>query len=94
MTDLHHWGNYPTWNVFSWLGGTQAEYETVCGLVLATATDEDAADTLREYMEDRLPDLPASLYRDLLTWACAQVNYVELAQKIRASADDYLAHRS
>lgn len=88
------WKNYPTWNVHLWLSNEEPLYRACHALANQACKEAEdqkdterfprearfiLADTLKEFVEDQLPELPASHASDLLTWAVEQVDWLEVA---------------
>lgn len=85
------WTNYETWNVKLWLDNDQGSYND---MVFAAENAEDVADTLdladyiREYVEEMMPEMDASMFSDLLGAALSEVNWREIAAAYLEDAED------
>jgi len=80
------WKNYETWAVALWLDNEQAEYETTRSKARAYVAEGDEtstvrfADWLKDYVDETRPELPASLWSDLLNAAFGEVDWYEIAE--------------
>ena len=85
------WTNYETWNVALWLGNEEGSYlmcremaqearEMYAGNEDETATAIYLADALQALVLECAPELPASMFSDLLNAALSEVNWYEIAQ--------------
>jgi len=82
VQDYNGWTNKPTWAVALWINNDQGLQETV---LEAARNDKDdpylLAGWLQDFFTDELyPDLPASMYSDLLNWSLAYVDWDSLAE--------------
>ena len=85
------WSNYPTWDVALWLDNDEGLYHQQ--REWAEEAKEEAkhsertvegllADKIKEFVEDKKPELPNGMYSDMLTWAVHQVDWCEIATGI------------
>jgi hypothetical protein len=75
------WTNYETWNVKLWLDNDEGTSYMV--EEWAAENREDAyrlAELIKDYCEECAPDLPASMYSDLLRGALDSVDWREIAE--------------
>jgi len=71
--------NYPTWAVSLWLSNTESLYYEACDLACATSNNLAAAETLKDFVLDLVPDLGASFSADLLGNALDRVDWRSIA---------------
>lgn len=83
ITVHNGWINKPTWAVALWINNDQGLQEIV---LEAARNDKDDAHLMAGWLQDyftdeeQYPDLPASMYSDLLNWALAYVDWDSLAK--------------
>lgn len=82
MSEYNGWTNYETWCVNLWLSNDSNDYNTVKDICRG-GKDYDAAQRLKEFVEELQPDLEASMFSDLLNAAISEVNWMEVAQAFR-----------
>lgn len=94
------WKNYPTWAVHLWLTNDKSEYDSCLRTVDDAFRHSDTprvyiADALKESLFEAAPDLGASMYADLLSFALYHVDWFEIAddfidacEEVRAVAAD------
>ena len=87
VPDYNGWTNKPTWLVALWIDNEQSLQQIVAGAASGyfKSDSETAVYNLSDWLKDAFtdelaPDLPASMYADLLTWALAYVDWDSLAQ--------------
>jgi hypothetical protein len=82
------WTNYETWCVALWIDNEEAEYHTTRAKARAfnagtrdpnRTPQGEFADWLKEYVEETMPELPPSLWSDLLRAAFSEVDWYEIA---------------
>jgi hypothetical protein len=89
------WTNYETWSVKLWLDNDHGTYERTQELARwawhegrtrfqgrENVTRRILADVIEEMVKDAMPDLEASMFSDLLTYAVGRVNWFEIAENI------------
>lgn len=88
------WTNYETWATHLWISNSEESDNFATSLAAgarkaASKPDEFGltrkpegvlADALKEWIEEEAPDLPASLYSDLLSSALGRVDWYEIAR--------------
>ena len=86
------WSNYETWNVALWLDNDPSEYaKELAEDILKDAIGEteqerrvDATNTLADHLEafheEHMPDMPPSVYSDLLSASLRGVYWYEIAE--------------
>ena len=74
------WANYATWNVHLWLTNEEEVYISIRHMAAHAADKYDLARQIETLLTEGQPELPPSLYSDILTHALAEVNWVEVAQ--------------
>ena len=79
--------NYCTWAAALWLDNEESTYKDFRGLI-AEIREEEADENeqkyrlenaIREFTEENAPEIPASVYSDLLGFAMQEINYYEIA---------------
>lgn len=80
------WSNYETWLVALWLDNEEDSYHDKQEIVRRATEAYKAADALKDYVQESLPDLGASLAADLLNAALSEVDWLEIVQ---ADWDEY-----
>jgi hypothetical protein len=76
------WKNYETWAVKLWLDNEEGSYYAMRELA-EEYRHEDAwklGDAIKDWHEEFMPDLGASLWSDLLTSAFEEVDWREIAE--------------
>ena len=73
------WKNYPTWAVNLWLSNDEGLYNETTRLVKNAGDRVTAADYIKDFVWDELPDMPASFASDLLMFAFQSVDWFEIA---------------
>jgi hypothetical protein len=74
------WTNYETWCVNLWLTNDQESYEATRELVQRSHNPYEAAQALRDWVEDTNPlQDQATVFTDLLNAALSEVNWHEIA---------------
>ena len=76
------WSNYETWNVALWLGNDQGSDEQTRE-ICRDGEDYEAADRLKNWVDEMRPDLGASMFADLLGAALSEVDWLEIVRNIR-----------
>jgi hypothetical protein len=80
------WDNYQTWVVNLWIDNEQGSQETSNAIAIETRKEDvdewrrDLADALKEWIEENMPDLGASMWSDLLRSAWSEINWYEIAE--------------
>jgi hypothetical protein len=78
------WSNYETWAVKLWLDndeGTQVEMsDSAKRATLMWNPERWLSDYIKDFVNDGVPNIPASMYLDLLTSAIANVDFSEIAK--------------
>jgi hypothetical protein len=80
------WTNYETWAVALWLDNDEGSHDHWREQALEAWRDDrknaasNLADQLKAEHEENAPDLPASIYSDLLNAAASEVNWYEIAE--------------
>jgi len=80
MSDYNGWWNYETWVTNLWLSNDEGSDHDVRRLA-RYADDASALDgSLKDYVEEAMPDLGACLASDLLSAALSKVDWYEIAE--------------
>jgi hypothetical protein len=74
------WSNYETWNVNLWLDNEPGSYEEKRDIIRQAHEPYKAAQALKEWVEDMMPDLGASMWADLLNAAVSSVDWQEIVE--------------
>jgi len=74
------WTNYETWNVKLWLDNEEYTYHDMVDLARHAIDSGRLAGQIKEYVEDMMPDLGASMFADLLGAALHEVDWYEIAE--------------
>jgi hypothetical protein len=74
--------NYETWAVALWVDNDEGLYRARRALLagMSTVEDHEKANALKEWVEEMMPDVGATLWADLLGGALSEVNWIELAR--------------
>ena len=80
MDGYNGYKNYETWAVNLWLMNDQGSYEYLQELKKEHTDKYDFADCIEDLVKDIMPDLPASMFSDLLGHAVQNVDFVEIAE--------------
>lgn len=82
-TTYQGWRNYETWNCALWLssdaGFDTAVHEYIDSLDNSNNQACELADYLESFVEEFAPELPPSMYSDLLNAAIEQIDFYEIA---------------
>ena len=99
MSDQRYngWHNYETWCMNLWITNDQATDAYARQLtreVLEEAEDEDdpkllsarimVADRLKDWQEEDMPELPASVWSDMLNAGFSEIDWIEIAENLIA----------
>ena len=91
------WTNYETWAVALWIDNDEPSYrhwravademrengpQPIAGTSLTREPRHILADRLANALENEMPDLPASMWSDLLRHSFARVNWPEIADHL------------
>jgi len=89
MTDTqgyNGWKNYETWNMALWMDNDEGSYSYARELtreILEEYEEEGQrytlADRLKEWQEENMPELPASVWSDLLNAGFSEIDWFEIA---------------
>ena len=96
------WTNYETWCMNLWISndeGSDAYAREITREVLADRDEEElhddplparitVADRLKDWQEEDMPELPASVWSDLLNAGFSQVDWIEIAENLIADEDE------
>lgn len=78
------WKNYFTWAVNLWLTNEEGTYNYINELAKQAKREGNPAgalaDMIKDVLTDNAPELPASVYSDLLGAALERVDYYEIAE--------------
>lgn len=82
--EYNGWTNYETWLVNLWLTNDEGIYNAILDEVSATSEIHDAAEVIKNFVEDSNPfNGTATLFTDLLNAALSEVNWHEIAETFR-----------
>ena len=93
-TKYNGWENYETWNVNLWLTNEESTDSELTEMAQNSWNEAEAdktftreenavfalADTIKEWVEEMTPELPASMFSDLLGAALGSVDWREIAE--------------
>ena len=74
------WDNYETWAVKCWLDNEEGTYEHARTLTEHLSEPGHLATGIKDWVEEMMPDLGASLAADLLGAVLSKVAWYEIAQ--------------
>lgn len=94
MSDGYNgWKNYETWNANLWMdndGMTEHWQERAAELVTDDG-DRDVtcqlADEIKQWIEDNRPEVPVSMYLDLLLASISEIDTYEIAEHYISDAE-------
>ena len=79
MSNYQGYANYQTWNVALWIANDEGIY--------TFWQEHKGADNLpqllQEWVEEIAPELPASMFSDILSHGLAMVDWHEVAESVR-----------
>ena len=82
--DYHGWPNYETWLTYTWLSNDLYTDSACDALATQAHSEVAAADTLEDFVQERLPALDeAGLSADLLRASLRHVDWQRLARAYR-----------
>ena len=81
------WTNYETWNVNLWLDNDQCTQSDMERIVRHSRKPMEAEDALKAYVLDMMPELPPSMFSDILSAAMSEVNWREIVESIREDVE-------
>ena len=98
MSGYNGWNNYETWAAKLWLDNEAWSYTEVTERAKETYSDDieeyearySFQSWLKNYVEEMMPELPASLASDLLSAALSEIDWYEIAQAYLADAKESL----
>jgi hypothetical protein len=84
MTECNGWTNFPTMSIISSILNDDVQFSYFVDLASRFTTKELATE-LKESFEDYVsfPSDPLSARQNLYTWALEQVNWIEVAERIK-----------
>jgi hypothetical protein len=74
------WSNYETWNVNLWLDNEPGTYDEKREIVRTATSEYKAAQALKDWVEEMMPDLGATMWADLLGSALSEVDWDEIVE--------------
>ena len=83
------WTNYETWNVKLWLDNDQGEHDY--WLLRSWEVDGDVyalENELKDAVYENYPDIPPSMYSDILNAGLSSVNWREIAEAMIEDAKE------
>ncbi len=78
--DYQGWKNYETWNVALWIDNDQGLQEMVREMAQSSKDIGQLSQSIKDLLEQEMPDLGASMWADLLNGAFSEVHWYEVAQ--------------
>ena len=81
------WKNYETWACALWLDNDQDSYNEARRVSRQPLHDWQAAEDLKAWVEDMMPDLGASMWSDLLRGAFEKIDWHEVVEHYREDED-------
>ncbi len=82
------WSNYETWAVNLWISNDEKLFNHCCRLVRLGGSTYECADSLKDEIYEQAPELPASLYSDLLNAALSEVNWTEIVRGLQEDEEN------
>jgi GTPase Era involved in 16S rRNA processing len=91
--EYNGWYNYETWNCKLWLDNEYSTYQYMQEESKRIYDESEASEYstkkenavynlsefIKEYVEENTPEIPASMYSDLLNAAISEINFREIA---------------
>ena len=88
------WTNYETWLVALWLGNEPGTYEDTREMTKSHVREHGKeceyllSKSIKDYVEELLPDLGASLAADLMGAAMSEVDWQDIAENYLSDESD------
>ena len=83
MSKYNGWTNYETWNINLWLG--EMNYFSDLD---PDISHSDLASEIKSFVEENKPEIPASMYADLLNASISSCNFYEIAKNALSDIQD------
>ena len=80
MSEYSGWTNYETWCCNLWLTNDQGTSEELSELACSDGDRHGKTEILKAQIQEFMPELPASLYSDLLQAAMDEINFHEIIE--------------
>jgi len=82
------WTNYETWNVSLWLD--EEDYMHCVPFEMREYKDNayGLSKVIEDYVEEMRPEMPPSMFCDLLGAALSEVNWIEIAEHYLSDLED------
>lgn len=78
-TGFNGWRNYPTWAMDLWINNDSGSYWLMRDLMIESDNVLEFAERLEETFDVSVVDDLSGAASDLLTWACGQISWEEIA---------------
>jgi hypothetical protein len=74
------WKNYETWDVALWIGNDSETDLLAQDMARDAGSVGELAESLKQWQQEEMPDLGASVWSDLLSAALSEVDWYEIAE--------------
>ena len=84
------WKNYCTWVTALWIDNEESTYKYFREIVQEIREENEdkneqryqLAERIKDYIEDNAPEIPASVYSDLIGFAISEIDFDEIAENM------------
>ena len=82
------WSNYETWNANLWIEEDQNTYCYWTEIAKKVSDAYSLAMLMKDEYEMAMPDMGYGMFRDLLTYAVSNINWVEIAEYFKRDTEE------
>jgi len=77
------WKNHATWAIALWISNDEGMYNEVNDMVSGIQDIGEAAQAIKDYIEELKPDLGATMWSDIFDGAVGDVDWFEIAEDVK-----------